>query len=178
MKIQGQVFVSIEYTLTLDSGEEVDRSDPDSPLSFLFGSGQIIPGLEKKLEGMEPGHSAVLKVDAEEAYGEYNAELKREIPRENFPQDVDIQPGAVFQGHSPHGPVNIRVAEVNEKVVLADFNHPLAGERLTFDIKIIDVRKATEEEIAACNSPCGPSCCSSCGDDHNCGDDDHNCGSH
>ncbi len=178
MKVQENAFVEIEYNLTLDSGEEVDRSDPDKPLGFIFGSNQIIPGLEKKLVGMEAGKSAKLVVEPEEGYGPRQKELERELPRKNFPEDMEIEIGMVFQAHTPQGPTNLRVLAVKDDVVTVDFNHPLAGERLTFDVKVISVRKATEEEIeamaASCQpggGGCSPDCCSSCGDaGEQCGD--------
>jgi len=172
MKIADQVYVGIDYVLTLDSGEEIDRSDPNQPLGFIYGAGQIIPGLEEKLEGMDEGESANLTIEAENGYGEYRDELKRNIPRANFPEDADLKPGAVFQGHGPHGPVSIRVLSADDKAVEADFNHPLAGERLHFDVKVVEVRPPTEEELEALNHSCSPSACAGCGSSGSC-DGDH-----
>ena len=176
MNIQQDAFVEIEYSLTLDSGDEVDRSDPQKPLSFIFGQNQIIPGLEKKLNGMEAGNSAKLVVEPEDGYGPRQKELERELPRKNFPEDMDIQIGMVFQAHTPHGPTNLRVLGVADETVTVDFNHPLAGERLNFDVKVMSVRQATEDEIAALSAcqpgGCSPECCSSCDDaGPTCGDD-------
>jgi hypothetical protein len=91
MKIQDNAFVSIEYTLSLDSDEVIDRSDPDKPFGFIFGGSQVIVGLQKGLEGMEQGQSATFTVEPEEGYGQPIQELLREIPREQFPGDMDIE---------------------------------------------------------------------------------------
>lgn len=163
MKIQDKSHVTFEYTLSLDSGEVVDKSEPGQPLSFVCGFNQIIPGLEKELMGMEEGQTANITVEAEDAYGLASDELIREIPRENFPEDVDIQPGMGFEANGPQGPVRFRVKSADDKVVMADFNHPLAGERLHFDVKITAIRELTDAEASALSTGCSPACCSSCG---------------
>ncbi len=167
MKIEGQVHVSIEYTLTLDSGEEIDKSEPGKPLGFVAGVGQIIPGLEKQLEGKEAGEALKVVVEAKEGYGEYNEEAVRDIPKKAFPEDMEIEVGMVFQANGPQGPTSIRVKEVKDDAVVGDFNHPLAGENLNFDVKISDVREVTKEELdalkAAEAAACAPSACASCG---------------
>ncbi len=164
MKIQDKTHVTIEYTLTLDSGELVDQSDPGQPFSFVIGIGQIIPGLEKALIGMEEGQSAQITVEAEDAYGTPREELFREIPRENFPQDIEIKPGMGFEAQGPQGPVRFRVKSLDDKTVVADFNHPLAGERLHFQVKVTGVRPLTDAEMAAISAgACTPSGCSTCG---------------
>ena len=147
MKIQDQTFVAIEYTLTLDSDEVVDQSQPGQPFGFIFGAGLVIPGLEKGLEGMEKGQSAKLTVEAEEGYGQPREELFRELPREHFPADAEIEPNMIFEADGPHGPVRFRVESVTDDVVVANLNHPLAGERLHFDLKVIEVREPTPEEL-------------------------------
>lgn len=164
MTVQEKSFVEIEYTLTLDSGEVVDRSAPDKPLGFIFGVNAIIPGLEKKLTGMSAGESAKLVVEADEAYGKRDEELVRELPRGNFPEGMDIEVGMIFQAQSPQGPANLRVVEVGEETIKGDFNHPLAGERLNFDVKIVNVREASDAELASMTScdpagGCGTGCC-------------------
>ncbi len=165
MNIQDNSFVAIDYKLTLDSGEVVDESEAGKPLGFLYGCGQLIPGLERQMAGMGVGDTAKLTVEAEEGYGPYQDELVRPIPKANFPDDVALQPGMVFQGTGPHGPVAIRVKAVEDDKVMADFNHPLAGERLNFEITVAEVREATAEEIQAVTQ--GPECadggCQGCG---------------
>lgn len=164
MKVENRRYVTIEYSLSLDSGEVVDQSSPGEPLGFLFGSGQIISGLEKGLEGLEPGAAARVTVEPRDGYGEPNPALLREIPRENFPKDLDLQAGMGFEARGPHGPVTFRIKEVRPQDVLADFNHPLAGERLHFDVKVTEVREPRAEELAQLlRGGCDESACGSCG---------------
>ncbi|GAB6062158.1 FKBP-type peptidyl-prolyl cis-trans isomerase [Deferrisoma palaeochoriense] len=162
MKAEENLYVAIDYTLTLDSGEVVDKSEPGEPLGFIFGKNQIIPGLERELRGMEEGQTKKVTVEPEDAYGLPSQDLLREIPRENFPADMEIEPGMGFEARGPHGPVVFRVNEVRDDVVVADFNHPLAGERLHFEVTVAEVRKPRPEEMAAmfqasdCDTPdCG-----------------------
>ena len=161
MKIQDQTYVAIEYTLTLDSDEVVDQSEPGKPFGFIFGAGQVIPGLENGLEGMKQGQSAKIAVEAEEGYGRSRQELFREIPREQFPAEVDIEPNMIFEADGPHGPIRFRVESVNDELVVANLNHPLAGERLHFDVKVAEVREATAEELEKLkdHSGCTPENC-------------------
>ncbi|NTU59807.1 MAG: peptidylprolyl isomerase, partial [Deltaproteobacteria bacterium] len=167
MVIEDRRYVTINYKLSLDSGEVVDQSEPGEPLGFIVGSGQIITGLEKALQGMAEGQSAKVTVEAEEGYGESKPELYRDIPRDNFPPDLKIEPGMGFEAKGPHGPVVFRVRSATDDVVIADFNHPLAGQRLHFDVSVAEVREPRAEELASLFS-------SSCGcDSDDCGD----CGS-
>lgn len=161
MKIQENMFVAIDYCLTLQSGEEVDRSAAGEPLDFIIGAGQIIPGLEDGLMGMKKGDKARITVQPADAYGELSDELLQEVPRDTFPPDIDIQPGMEFEAEGPHGPFMFRVQAADDKVVVADLNHPLAGETLHFDVKVIEVREASAEEIAAAEADfdgCGCGC--------------------
>ena len=164
MKIQNNAYVSIEYTLTLDSDEVVDRSDPGKPFGFIFGASQVIVGLQKELEGMEQGQSAKFTVEPEDGYGQPIQELFREIPREQFPSDMEIEPNMVFEASGPHGPVRFRVKSVSDEVVVADMNHPLAGERLHFEVEVIEVREARPEELEALkeHGGCAPESCACC----------------
>ena len=148
MKIEKKLFVAIEYCLTLDSGEEVDRSRSDNPLSFITGTGQIIPGLEKEIMGMETGDSANITVEPDDAYGPPRKDLMHEIPRSQFPADADIKPGIKFQAQSPNGPIIILVKTIKDDTVTVDLNHPLAGQRLHFDVKIAEVREPSAQELA------------------------------
>lgn len=176
MKIEDRQYVSIDYTLTLDSGEVVDRSQGGEPLGFIFGTGQIISGLEKGLLGMEVGQSARISVEPDDGYGPVAPDMLRDIPRENFPDDVVLEPGMGFTAKGPHGPVSFRVKSVTDDVVVADFNHPLAGERLHFDVTVAEVREARAEELAALmhasdcgHDECAPEDCGSCGGGCGCG---------
>ncbi len=166
MKIKDNAFVSMDYVLTLDSGEVADKSEEGIPLCFIFNSNQIIGGLEKQLSDMETGQTAKITVEADEAYGTVNPELINEIPRENFPEEIEIKPGMIYQADSPSGPFSLQVKEIKDDAVLVDLNHPLAGQRLHFEVKILEVREATDADREALAASCGCGCSedeSSCG---------------
>jgi len=164
MKIQNEVYVAIDYTLTLDSEEVVDSSEPGKPFGFIFGGGQVIMGLEKGLEGMEQGQTAKFTVEPDEGYGQPRQELFRELPREHFPGDVDLAPNMIFEGSGPQGTIRFRVESVSDDVVVADLNHPLAGERLHFEVEVVEVREARAEELEALknHAGCAPESCACC----------------
>jgi FKBP-type peptidyl-prolyl cis-trans isomerase SlyD len=164
MKIQNDAYVAIDYTLTLDSKEVVDCSEPGKPFGFIFGGGQVIIGLEKGLEGMEQGQSVKFTVEPEEGYGQPRQELFRELPREHFPGDVDLEPNMIFEGSGPQGTFRFRVESVNDEMVVADLNHPLAGQRLHFEVEVVEVREARAEELEALkqHAGCAPESCACC----------------
>jgi FKBP-type peptidyl-prolyl cis-trans isomerase SlyD len=165
MQIENDALVSIDYKLTLDNGELVDESSPGDPLSFIYGMGQVVPGLEKELAGQTVGQETRITVEPEEGYGPMQPELVREMARDRFPMEMSIEVGMIFQAETPHGPVNFQVADVTEEIIKADFNHPLAGKRLHFDIRVAEVREATEDDRAALiggHTGCGDTC-SGCG---------------
>lgn len=175
MQIDEKLYVAIDYTLTLASGEEVDSSNEGQPFGFITGTGQVIPGLEKQLMGKEAGHESKIIVEAEEGYGEVNENLFQEIPREQFPTDTDIEPGMTFQAQGPQGPFLIKVHELKDDNVVVDLNHPLAGEQLHFDVKVVEVREPSEIELAQAEQPaagcgcgCGTEQKSNCGSGCNC----------
>ena len=168
LKIQDKSYVAINYILTLDSGEEIDKSEEGKPLGFIFNTGMMIPGLEKELDGREQGYSTNLVIEPEDGYGMPVEELFRTLPRENFPEDLDMKPGMVFQAQGPHGAMPFKVKEVGDDTVTIDLNHPLCGQRLHFDLDVAEVREATEEELAerAVASGCGEGTCSGCTSSH------------
>jgi FKBP-type peptidyl-prolyl cis-trans isomerase SlyD len=155
VKIADNNYVAIDYRLTLESGEEVDRSAEGSPLGFVTGTGSIIPGLENALTGKAAGESFRVTVEPEAAYGPVQPELRQSIPRNRFPDDVEITPGMSFQARGPRGPVALVVTSVGPDVVNVDLNHPLAGKRLIFDVTVQEVREPLEHEIPSLASGCG-----------------------
>lgn len=180
MNIADNMYVAINYTLTLESGQEIDKSPEGQPLGFIAGTGQIIPGLEKALMGKVAGDSAKLVVEPEEAYGPVKDDLLQEIPKSQFPGDVDITPGMAFEAQGPNGPFMITVASINENdTITVDLNHPMAGKQLHFDVNVVEVREPTAEELAqvaaSLSSGCGCGCDSekaetdTCGPGCNCG---------
>ena len=149
MKIQNNSAVSFHYTLTDDDGIRIDSSEGQEPLGYLHGAGNIIPGLEKALEGKTIGDSLTVAVTAAEGYGEVQKELIQEVPKEAF-QGIDtIEEGMQFEAQTGQGgTVPVTVIDVTDDLVTVDGNHPLAGKNLNFDVSIEDVREATEEELA------------------------------
>jgi len=134
--------VSIEYTLTLEDKSIIDSNVGAEPLAFVHGSHNIIPGLENALNGMKVGESKQVTVKPEDAYGPVNKDAVSEIKKEQIPKDA-LKVGAVLQGQNPDGQVIIaRVVEIKEDTVLLDYNHPLAGKTLFFDVKILGVQDA------------------------------------
>ena len=158
VKIADNHFVAIDYRLTLESGEEFDRSAEGSPLGFVTGTGSIIPGLETALAGKRAGDSFKVTIEPDAAYGQVQKELLQAIPRERFPADVEITAGMQFHARGPRGPVALTVVSADQQQVNVDLNHPLAGKRLTFDVKVHEVREPLAHEIPAASSGCG------CGD--------------
>jgi FKBP-type peptidyl-prolyl cis-trans isomerase SlyD len=146
MKIEKNALVAVNYTLTLDNGEVVEKTRDEDPLVFIFGEGRMMPGLEKGIEGMEAGQSRKFDVAPKDAYGDPSEALLHEIPREDFPKGVEVRQGAFIQAQSPRGPLLFRVQEVKDESVVCDFNHPLAGKRLHFDVAIDEVRESTAQD--------------------------------
>jgi FKBP-type peptidyl-prolyl cis-trans isomerase SlyD len=146
MIISKDTQVSIEYTLKLDDDSVVDTNVKADPLTFTFGSGQIIPGLEKELEGMKAGENKKVTVSPEEGYGESNPKALVEVDKDKIPEGA-LKVGAMLQGQSADGAsVYARVSEVRDSTVVLDHNHPLAGKTLHFDVKIMEVSDAPKEE--------------------------------
>jgi FKBP-type peptidyl-prolyl cis-trans isomerase SlyD len=147
MTITKNSVVSIDYTLTSDTGEVLDTSQGGSPLVYLHGVGGLIPGMERGLEGKVSGDAFKIIVAPGEGYGEKRQELIQQVPRKMFSGANDIKPGMQFQAKTEQGPQVVTVVAADADNVTIDANHPLAGVTLHFDVKVVDVRAATEEEI-------------------------------
>jgi len=176
MTIADKKYVTIDYTLTLDTGQEIDKSPEGQPLGFITGLGQVIPGLEKALMGKAAGEETKIVVEPEDAYGPVKDNLFQDIPKSQFPTDVDVKPGMAFEAQGPRGPFMITVAKVNENdTVTIDLNHPMAGKQLHFDVKVVEVRDPTAEELAQATASLNAGCgCDTtepdaCGPGCNCG---------
>jgi FKBP-type peptidyl-prolyl cis-trans isomerase SlyD len=145
--VQDGVVVSMEYTLRVD-GEVIDSSEGQEPLQFLTGYGNIIPGLEREMMGMKVGESKDVVVLPAEGYGEYDDEAFMDVPRNEFPKDMAVEDGLELtvrddQGHSRYA----RVDGVENDTVRLNFNHPLAGDELHFNVKVVNLREPTDEEL-------------------------------
>lgn len=139
--------MSFHYTLKDAKGEVLESSFGDEPLQFLEGVGQIIPGLESAILGLQKGDKKAVAVKAGEAYGEYEKDLIVQVPREQIPKP-DVAVGDRFHADSGHGQTQVVVVTaVDDKNITVDGNHPLAGQDLHFDVEIVDVRSATKEEL-------------------------------
>ncbi len=146
-QVAKDVVVSIEYTLKVE-GEVVDYSDRDEPLEYIQGHDQIIPGLESALAGMAVGESKEVNVSAADAYGEMDNEAMVQVDRSDFPEEVPMEIGTQVQVRNMDGHVlDARIAAIEGDQVTLDFNHPLAGKDLLFNVTIVALRNATEEEI-------------------------------
>lgn len=148
MQISENSVVSFHYTLTDKDGLTIDSSLGGTPLTYLHGVGQIVPGLEFALLGKTAGDSFDVEVSAEEGYGERHDFMVQQVPREAF-QGVDvIETGMQFQAQTPQGGMTVTVTAVDDTTVTVDGNHPLAGQTLFFAVEVVSVRDATEEEKA------------------------------
>jgi FKBP-type peptidyl-prolyl cis-trans isomerase SlyD len=141
--------VSMHYKLTDNDGNIIDSSEGLEPLTYLHGAGNIIPGLEKALVGKVKEDSLIVKVQPSEGYGEVMQELIQTIDRTAFQDAELVEAGMSFEAQDPDGLTKrIVVKKVEGDQVTIDANHPLAGVELNFDVNIVSVREATEEEIA------------------------------
>jgi len=147
MKIANGTVVGIDYSLHLGDGRVIDASEPKDPLTYLHGEGQIVPGLEAALAGLQPGDQRQVVVKPEEGYGEHDPRGLQEVQRTAFPQGFNPEVGMELTAEGENGePVPFSIREVRPDSVLIDLNHPLAGKTLYFDVTVRDVREATEEE--------------------------------
>lgn len=150
--------VSIHYTLTSSAGEVIDSSG-DDPLDYLHGGSNIIPGLERQIEGRIVGDKFQAVVPPEEGYGPRYDDAERALPRAAFPQGALIEPGSEFTAETDDGEmIALHIVRVEGEKVFVDTNHPLAGETLTFDVEVVGVRDATDEESAHGHAH-GGGCC-------------------
>ena len=148
MKVQANCVVSIHYRLTDESGEELDSSAGQDPLSYLHGTDSLIPGLETALTGQAAGDKLQVTVQPADAYGDVNPELVQTVPISAFDTPENVKAGVQFQAQGPDGQVQlITVQEVTDDGVTINANHPLAGQVLHFDVTIEAVREASAEEI-------------------------------
>jgi len=147
MKVSENAVVVIDYTLTDNEGEVIDSSEGAGPLAYLHGMGNIISGLEEALLGKEAGDEVNASIEPAKAYGERQEDMKQEVPKELFGGIDKIEVGMQFQSETDGGPVMVTVVAIGDEMITVDGNHPLAGVHLNFDVKIREVREASEEEL-------------------------------
>ncbi len=132
--------VRMHYSGSLADGTQFDSSEGRDPLEFTLGSGQIIPGLDKAMTGMEVGESKQVVVEPDEGYGDRDPSRIQAVPREQIPDHIPTEPGTQLQMQTPEGQtMPVVVAETNETEVTLDANHPLAGQKLTFDVELVEI---------------------------------------
>jgi FKBP-type peptidyl-prolyl cis-trans isomerase SlyD len=147
MNISDNKVVSIDYTLKDDSGTTLDSSINRQPLTYIHGTGQIIVGLEKALEGKTTGESISVSIKPEEAYGKYDESLIFKVAKDKFQNIEELTVGMRIQAQSQDGMNIFIVKDIEPDIVTLDANHPLAGQNLNFDVSIKDIRDATKEEL-------------------------------
>jgi FKBP-type peptidyl-prolyl cis-trans isomerase SlyD len=146
--VRDDLVVSLEYVLTVD-GEVVDRSEAGDPVQFIQGRGEIIAGLESALYGMAVGDRKHVQVESAQAYGEHDADAFGSVPLSAFPADVPVEIGTELELEDEQGHlVPARIIDIGPEQAQLDFNHPLAGKALFFEIAVVDIREATPEELA------------------------------
>lgn len=148
-KVENGIVVAMAYSLHLDDGEMVDSAPADAPLTYLHGHQNIIPGLERELTGLTIGSEKEVVVAPVNGYGEYDDHAKQVLATDLFPDDIELEEGMALQLQDDNGNVHQAFVDtVQNDHVLIDFNHPLAGRTLHFNVKIVALRAATAEEIA------------------------------
>jgi FKBP-type peptidyl-prolyl cis-trans isomerase SlyD len=156
MRIAKDTVVAFDYTLTDAAGGAVlDTSRGGEPLSYLHGAGNIIPGLEREMEGKAVGDAFKATIPPELAYGLRQDELVAPVQRKAFGTAAKVEAGMAFQANTPDGPRAVRVVSVDGDEVTIDANHELAGKTLVFDVTVVSVRPATPDETAH-GHPHGP----------------------
>jgi FKBP-type peptidyl-prolyl cis-trans isomerase SlyD len=147
MQISANKVVSIHYTLTNNEGDVLDTSSGGEPLNYIQGIGALIQGMEEGLEGKSLGDKLQLKIAPEKGYGVLQMEMIQQVPMSAFGGQM-VSPGMQFEAGSEEQRFLVTVKEVTDEFVIIDGNHPLAGVELNFDVEVLEVREATEEELA------------------------------
>lgn len=147
LTISSNRVISIDYVLTDPQGQIIDSSKEMGPLEYIHGTGHLIPGLEKALEGKTAGTNVKATIQPAEGYGEIRPEMVQTIPRSHFDSEGEIEVGTQFMANTEEGRIILRVVKVSGDQVVVDGNHPLAGVVLNFDVNVVSVREATPEEL-------------------------------
>ena len=146
MKISNNTIATIHFTVCSSDGTQIDSSRNGEPMVFLQGSHLLIQGLEDELEGKTNGDKFVIDIAPSLAYGERHEELVQAVPKSMF-EDMEINPGMTFRATTDDGEQSVMILDINDDEVIVDGNHPLSGLTLNFDVEVLEVREATEEEI-------------------------------
>jgi FKBP-type peptidyl-prolyl cis-trans isomerase SlyD len=148
MSIGPNKVVTMNYTLKDSEGVVIDTTENKEAFLFLSGANQILPKLEKEIETMLIGSKKNVKLSAEDAYGVYDENAVQKVGKSNFPEDTAVEVGMGFMANSPDGqPMPFKITAIEGDEITIDFNHPLAGKDLVFDVHLVDVRDASKEEM-------------------------------
>ena len=179
MKIEKNKVVTIHYVLRGDDNQVIDDSRETAPLQYIHGDNYLLPKLEEMLEGKTTGDTFTADLSAKDGYGEYDEKLIITVPRENFETDMPIEKGMKFHAMTNQGPQIVTVKDIANDTITIDANHDLAGKNLHFEIEVLDVRDATEKELAnglgggcscgGCGGECGGDCVGDCSCGGGCG---------
>jgi FKBP-type peptidyl-prolyl cis-trans isomerase SlyD len=148
LNVEENHVVTLDYTLTVD-GKVIDTSANAEPIQFIQGTGQVVPGLEEALYGLQEGESKEVVVSPENGFGVEDPDAIADVPRDEFPDNFPLEPGVELQLTNQEGDeLEAYIVSVGKKTVRLNFNHPLAGKELFFSIKVAGLRQATQEELA------------------------------
>ena len=154
-KVDSGLFVSVEYTGTLENGEVFDSSEGRKPLEVQMGAGNLIPGFESALMGMAINETKTFTLSPEEAYGERDESRMHEFPTSEIPEGVTPQVGQTLMLSTPQGQqIPARVDRIDDEKIVFDLNHPLAGQSLTFDIEVVGINATATQQPSSCGSDC------------------------
>lgn len=158
-KVARGMFVSVDYTGTLASGEVFDSSEGRQPLEVQIGAGNVIPGFEAALEGMQLNETKTFTLDPEDAYGHRDDSRMHDFPRSDIPDGMTPEVGQTLVLTTPQGQqIPARVDHMDDDKVVFDLNHPLAGESLTFRIEVVGISETATQQPQGCGSHCGEGC--------------------
>lgn len=148
MAIGANKVVTLNYKLSDDQGNLIQITNGNEPFVYLSGNNQVLPKLEEAVDVMIIGSKKNILIDSSDAYGDYDEKAVQQVKKLEFPQDAKLEAGIEYLAQTPDGkPLPFIIKEVKNDEVTIDFNHPLAGRNLNFDVELIDVRDATEEEL-------------------------------
>src|SRR4051812_12743421 len=168
--IAADTVVPLSYVLFDEKGEPVDSATAGEPLTYVHGYAQLVPGLERQIEGLKAGDKGTFTVEADEAFGEREDDAIFAVDKGDFPEAGGVSVGDEFMAEGPDGePISMRVLEVRDDAFVVDTNPPLAGQRVRFEVEVSEVRPASEEEIAEAQAELEEMIA----DEHGCCDHDH-----
>ena len=148
MPIGANKIVTVNYKLSDDEGNLIQITKDNAPFVYLSGNNQILPKLEEEINSMLIGGKKNIEINSSEAYGDYDEKAIQQVKKQEFPEGTNIEKGMEYMAHTPEGqPIPFVIKDVLDDEVTIDFNHPLAGKNLKFDVELLDVRDATAEEL-------------------------------